>query len=162
MVLVHRGNFRRARLNANAAVTSVVADAVGRLRAVVDVVYDDVALIVVANAGADVGDGAVVVEIIALPVASEEAEADVAEAVVYAAIEADVRTPISAVEAIVHAAPAPVRRSPEGAIIWRRNPFAGNPVIAVIAPAPVAGGPEIVGVGSGRLIVFRQRRRGLV
>jgi len=161
VVLMHRGNFRRTRLDVDAAVASVVADAVGGLRAVMDIVHDDITLIVVANAGADVGDRAVVVEVVALPVAAEEAEAYIAEAVVDAAIVADVRSPISAMEAIVRAAIAPIRRCPESTVIGWRNPLAGNPVVAVIAPSPIAGSPEVVGIGSGGLVVFRQRRRSL-
>jgi hypothetical protein len=162
VALVHGSDFCRAWLNVYAAVAAVVADAVGGLRGVMDVVVDNGALVVIADAGAYVGDGAVVIEVVSLPVASEEAEADVAEAVIDATVEADVRTPVSAVEAVVSAAPAPVGRCPESAIVGWRNPLAGNPVVAVVAPRPVAGSPEIVGVGSGRLVVFRKRRRGLV
>ena len=162
MALMHGRDFGRTWLHVDATVTTVVADAVGGLRAVVDIVHDDGPLIYGAYAGANVIDRAVVVKVMPLPIAAKVAEADVAKAVVDAAIEADVRAPISAMEAVMDATPAPVGRGPERAVVRRRNPFAGNPVIAVVAPAPVAGGPEIVGVGSGRLIVFRQRRRGLV
>jgi hypothetical protein len=162
MALMQGCDFGGARLDIDATVAAVVADAVGGLRAVVDVIHNDVALIVVADAGADVGDGAVVVEVVPLPVASEEAEAHVAKAVIDAAVEADMRAPISAMEAVVNAAPAPVGRGPESAIIRRWNPFTRDPVVAVIAPGPVAGSPEIVGIGSGWLVVFGQRRWRLI
>jgi hypothetical protein len=162
MALMHGCNFGGARLDVDATVTAVVADAVGGLRAIADIVHDDIALIVVADAGADVSDGAIVIEVVPLPVASEEAEADVTEAVIDTAVEADMRSPVSTMEAVVDAAPAPVGRGPESAVVRRRNPFAGDPVVAVVTPGPVTGSPEVVGIGSGWLVVFGQRRRSLV
>jgi hypothetical protein len=162
MALVHGCDFGRTRLHVDTAVTAVVADTVGGLRAVVHVVHDDVAVVIIADAGADVIDGAVVIEVVAVPVAAEVSETDVAEAVVDSSVEADMRAPVTAVEAIVDAAPAPVGRRPERAIVRRRNPFAGDPIVAIIAPGPVAGSPEIVGVRVGRLVVIWQRRRRLV
>ena len=163
VAFVHGSDFRRARLDIDAAVTSVVADAVGGLCAVVDVVHDDCTVVgVVVDAGADVGDGTVVVEVIALPVAAEEAEANVSEAVVDAAVEADVGAPIAAVEAVMHAAPAPVGWGPESAVVGGRNPFTGDPVVAVVAPGPVTGRPEVVRIRSWRLVVFGKQWWGLV
>jgi len=163
VALMHCCDFGRTRLDVDAAVASVETDAVGRLCTVVDVVHDHVALVNIVNVvHVYVRDGAVVVEVIALPVASEETEADIAEAVVNAAVEADVWAPIAAVEHIVISVVAPVRRGPESAIVRRWAPLAGNPVIARIAPSPVAGRPEVVGIWSRWLIVFREWRRSLI
>jgi hypothetical protein len=77
----------------------------------------------------DVVDRAVVVEVAAAPVAALIADANVAEAVIDAAIVADVGAPIAAVELIAVVTPAPVARRPKGAFVWSLNPRAGNPVI---------------------------------
>jgi hypothetical protein len=58
-------------------------------------------------------DSGVVREASASPFAAGEADAHVAEAVVDAAIVADVRAPVASVEEIVAAFKAPVRRRPE-------------------------------------------------
>jgi len=68
---------------------------------------------VVDDGGVHVGHGAVVVEDPAIPVAAVVAVAAVTVAVVYAAVEADVLTPVAGVEGIDIAAPTPIARSPE-------------------------------------------------
>jgi hypothetical protein len=161
VALMHCGNFCRSWLNAQTSTATVVADPIGGLRAVVHVVYDHVTVVDVRYPRAHVVDGTVVIEVVVLPVASEIAEADIAKAIIDAAVEADVWAPISTVEAIMNAAPAPVGRRPEGAIVRRRNPFTRDPVVAVITPGPVAGSPEVVRIWSGWLVVFGQRWRCL-
>src|SRR5579875_3898720 len=151
MALVHRGYFGRPRLHVDAASSAVIADTIHRLPAVVDVVVDNRAVVIVVDAAAYVSHGAVVVEVIAVPVAAEVAQADVSVAVVDSAVVADVASPVAGVEAIVAAVPAPVGRRPERAVVGRENPGAGNPVVAVSSPGPVAGGPDVVGAGRGRL-----------
>ncbi len=111
---------------------------------------------------AHVGDGSVVVEVVAVPVATEEADADVAEAIVDATVVADVGAPVAGIEAVATAVVAPVGRGPKGTIVGGRAPGAGNPVVAAITPGPVAGGPHVVGIGRGRLIVVGQGRRRLI
>ena len=163
MALTHGSHFLRSRLYGDAASSAVVADAIGRLHAIVHIINDDVMLVdVVDDVDVHVGDGAIVVEVISLPIATEETEADVTVAIVNAAIEADMGTPVAAVEHIVAAVVSPVRRGPERAVIRRWAPDAGDPVVAVVAPGPIAGSPKIVGVGGGRLVIFGQRRRSLI
>jgi len=151
----------RAGTDVDAALSAVVADPVGWPHAVVDVVVNHVAAVDVGGE-ADVVDGAVVVEVVAMPVAAEVAGADVTEAVVNTAVEADVETPVAVVEAVAAAVEAPIGGCPESAVVGRRAPYARDPVVALVAPAPVAGGPDVVGIGSGRLVVVGQRWRSLL
>jgi hypothetical protein len=153
--------FRRTWLDVDASAPTVIAHGVAGAAAVGDVVVDDRAVVDVGDA-ANVGDTAVVIEVIAVPIATEVADADVAEAVVDTTVEADVGAPVTAVEAIAAAIVAPVGRRPESAVIGGRAPNAGHPVVASRAPCPVAGSPHVIGFGSGWLVVLRQRGRGLV
>jgi hypothetical protein len=97
----------------------------------------------------------VVIKIVSVPIAAIVAIAGVTEAVVNAAIEADVQTPIAAVEAPAIVIPAPITGGPESAIIRRSAPGAWNPIIACGSPTPVARGPDVVGGRSFRLLIFR-------
>ena len=161
MGFVHGGEFGWPWLHVDATMSAVEAHAVDGLAAVGDVVVDDGVVVDVGDM-ADVSNGAVVVEVVAVPIATEEADADVAEAIVDTAVEADVRTPVAGMEAVAAAVVTPVGRRPESAVVGRSAPCAGDPVITAGTPGPVAGRPEIVGIGGGGLIVVGQRRGGLV
>jgi len=121
--------------------------------AVIDVVYDVYVDIVVRT---------VVVEMAAAPVAALVAKSYIAKAVVHAAIVADVGTPVAAVKAVAVMVIAPIARGPKSALVGSLDPHAGHPVISAITPSPVAGRPEVVVAGSGRLVVFGQRRGRLI
>ena len=151
--LVQSGDFSRAWTDVEAAATAVVADAIDDVRTVVDVVIDDFVVVDVGGETA-VGDGEVLEEVVAVPIAAEVADADVAEAVVDATVEADVEAPVAVVKAVVAAVVAPVGGSPKRAVVGRRAPDSGDPVVAGVGVAPVAGGPDVVGIGSGGLVVF--------
>src|ERR1700751_5291075 len=88
---------------------AVVADPVHR-----DVVDDR--LVVNGNIGdGDVVHGAVVEEVVVSPIAAFIAAAEVAEAIIHAAIKADVRSPVARVPYVHAVAPSPVSRCPEQA-----------------------------------------------
>ena len=141
--------------NVQTAAAAVVADAVVGPHAVGAAVVDHGAVVDVGVVdAADVVDRAIVVEVMPAPEATKVADADVAEAVVDATVEAYVRAPVAVVEGIAATVPAPVRRRPESTVVGRWHPGAGNPVVASWTPGPVAGRPEIVGVRSGGLIVL--------
>jgi hypothetical protein len=161
VVFVKRGHLGWTRTHGESALSAVVADAVLDAAVVVDVVVDDGVVIGIA-AATDVGDGAIVVEVVTLPVATEVAYADVAIAVVHTTVIADMGTPVAAVEAVTAVVIAPVGRRPESAVVGGRAPGAGDPVIAAVTPAPVAGRPDVIGIGSGRLVVLGERRGSLV
>ncbi len=155
-LLVEDGEFRRARADVPAA-GAVVADAV------LHVHHGHVVLIHgVDGIDVDPVHDTVVVEAVAVPVAAGVAVAGVAEAIGNASIEADVATPITVIEAVAVAFPAPVGWGPESTVVGGRNPGSGNPVVAAIAVVPVAGGPLIVGIGKLGLLVDGERGRGLL
>ena len=84
--------------------------------------------------------------------------ADVAEAIVDAAIEADVQAPEAPVVAIPVAIVAPVAGRPECTAVGCGTPRARNPVVTHGSPCPVAWSPDVVWLGSRWLLVHRQRR----
>jgi hypothetical protein len=126
------------------------------------VVDDDGAVVDVGDVDVDPVDGAVVVEVVAAPIAAVVADAGVAEAVVDAAVKADVGAPESAVKAPASVIPAPVARGPEGAVVGWGTPGPRDPVVAGGSPVPVAGGPDVVGRGGFRLLIDGQGWWGLV
>ena len=111
---------------------------------------------------AKVRHGAVIGEDSAAPLAAEEADAAVAEAVVNATVESDVRAPVAAVPAVHSACKTPVARGPQKTGDGRLRPHARNPEIACIAVGPVAGSPEIARRGQRWLLIHRQNRRSNV
>src|SRR5579872_968874 len=95
----------------------------------------------------------------ASPFAAHEAHAAVAEAVINAAIEPNVRTPVACVPAVNTAGKTPVARGPEQAGPRRSYPYAGNPVVAHRTIGPISWRPKISFRGAGRLLINRQGRR---
>jgi hypothetical protein len=151
----HGSDLSRLRSDGDAASAAVVGDACV-------VVHDDGSVVDVGDVDVDPVDGAVVVEVVAVPVAAVIADTRVAEAVVNATVEANVETPEAAVEAPAVVVPAPVAGGPEGAVVRGSAPCAGDPVVAGGTPIPVSGSPNIVWRGGFGLLVDRQRRRRLV
>jgi hypothetical protein len=93
----------------DSAMAAVIADAIDG-----DVV-DHGAVVDVDIGDVDVVDGAVVVEVMTSPVAAGIAGANVAESVVHAAVEADVRSPIAGIPEIGAFMPSPIAGRPEQA-----------------------------------------------
>src|SRR6202035_5262039 len=115
-------------------------------------VVDHRAVVHVGDVGrVDVGDRAVVVELVAAPAAALIALAAIAEAVVDAAVEADVRAPVAAAPHIDAALPAPVSGRPQQAHGGRQRPGSGYPVVVLVSPRPVAGDPDVAGRRARRL-----------
>jgi putative CocE/NonD family hydrolase len=157
VLLVHGGSLRGRRLRSDAART-VVAHAVDRGvvdRGVVDHRVVDVG--VVDHGGVHAHHGRVVGEYPAPPLAADEADAAVAEAVVHAAVEADVRAPVAGMKQVHAADEAPVSRGPQHAHSRGRDPGAGHPVVPAV-PGPVTGRPQPALLGTGRLLILGQRR----
>jgi len=155
----HSCNLSWLRSDGDAASATVIGDAV------VDggVVDDHRAVVDVGDAGdVDAIDRTVVVEVVPVPVAAVITAAGVAEAIVDAAVEADVESPEAAMEAVTATVEAPVTGGPKGAVVGRSAPGAWDPVVACRGPAPVAGGPEVVGFRSLGLFVDGERRRRLL
>ncbi len=96
-----------------------------------------------------------------IPVAALVTSARVARTVVDAAVVADVRAPVAAIEAVAGIGKFPVGWSPERANVGRNNPSSRNPVVTSRSIAPVAGSPNIVVAWTRRLAVCWQGRRRL-
>src|SRR5271156_6811245 len=134
-------------------------DPPGAVETGVDVVHNDRPVVDVGHVHVHVHHRAVIEEGAASPLAAAEAYAAVAEAVVNAAVEADVRSPVASVPAVEAAGKTLVARSPEHA--HRPDyPCAGNPVVAaVVIPSPVTRRPEISWTGADGLCIDGQSRR---
>jgi len=91
-------------------------------------------------------DRPVIGEFAAAPLAANEADAHVAEAVVDAAVVSNVRTPVTGVENIESIRPAPIGRRPQRTLVGRGNPGAWNPEVAIISISPVARSPHPSGL----------------
>ena len=104
--LAHRGLLLRIGASVDAALAAVVA------YAVIVVHHDSPVIDVVDTRYVDVIHAAVVGEGAMIPVAAFITAARVPEAVVHAAVEADVRPPVTGVEDVGAAAPSPVPGSP--------------------------------------------------
>ena len=94
----------------------------------------------------------------AAPVSALVAQSNIAEAVVDAAVVADILAPIAAIESVAIVVVAPIRGGPERALIGSLNPTTGDPVIAALSVSPITGCPEIVIAGGRGLIVVWQGR----
>ena len=149
-----RGHFRGRGTSVETAATAVVADA-----ADVAIVDHGAVIDVVNVGGVYVIHGAVIKEMIVIPVAALIAETAIAEAVVHAAVKADVRAPVTGVPEITTAAPTPVAGSPEETDSRRQDPNARNPVVAASRVGPVAGSPDVAVSGANGLRVNGKRWR---
>lgn len=89
----------------------------------------------------DVVDLAVVEEAVAIPIAALIATAAIAEPIVDAAIESDMRSPVAGIKAVGVVFIPPIGGGPEIADGWRFNPDAGDPEVAILTISPVARSP---------------------
>ncbi len=120
----------------------------------VALIYHDAFFVDVVNDGyVDVGDGAVVIVIPTTPVAAEEADSGIAEAIVNAAVEAHCWSPVAGVPDVEAFVPAPIAWSPKEAGFRGYLPRAGNPEIVVVAIGPIAGNPDVARPRADRLRV---------
>jgi hypothetical protein len=95
-----------------------------------------------------------------LPSATEETNSAVAETVINPAVESNMRSPVTSMEAVKSSGKAPIRRCPQDADAGWRHPDARYPIIARVTVSPVARVPEISICGTRWLYVYRERRRG--
>src|SRR5208282_3615771 len=151
VLLVGRRLFCRSRASRNSAFAAVIAD-------MVHCGFVDYGLFV--NIG-DVRDvhvthRAVVEEGSVIPVSASIADTTIAEAVVYAAVEADTLAPIAFIPGESVAAPTPITGGPQEANGGRLDPRPRHPEVAFIAAIrPVARRPQITGGGAHGLFVHR-------
>ena len=154
VLFVLRGAFLGRRYSSGAARTAIEAGAHA------DVFVDHSAIDerVVNDRGVYVDDRGVVGETPAAPFTAHETHAAIAESVIHAAVETDVRAPVAGMPAVNAAGEAPVTGSPEEADARRSDPNARNPVVACVTVCPVTGSPKIAFGRARRLHVNGQRR----
>src|SRR5579859_6619852 len=150
MTSMHRGLFRCGWASVDAAVSAVIADVV--VRGVVDY---SLVVNVVNIRNVHVIHGAVVVEAAVSPIPTLITHAPIAEAVVDATVEADIRAPVAFIPGKGIAAPAPITRRPEKANLGSHHPRPRDPEVAVLSICPVAGRPQVTISGSHRLGIDR-------
>src|SRR6185437_4118150 len=139
--LVRPGSLLCARSRADASAAAVVADA-----ARMDVVDDGPVDVDIADVGdVDVVHRAVVVEVAPSPLTAGVTVTEVAVSVIDAAVEADLRAPVTGVPAIEAVVPAPPARCPQQADLRGHHPGARHPVVVAIIriPRPVARCPDV-------------------
>ena len=106
----------------------------------------------------NVSNRSVIVEGPAFPAATIVSNTAVAEAVVHAAIEPDVGSPIAAMPDVKPSGVTPITRRPEKANFRRVSPVSRHPVVSIVAIGPITWDPYVT-VGRARgLIIHRQRR----
>ena len=99
---------------------------------------------VVNYGGVYVSDICVVGKVTTFPATPFITDTAVAEAVIDATVEANLRPPISFMENECTSAPAPIPRGPKEADLWRFYPCTRHPVISIlIVISPVAGSPQV-------------------
>ena len=154
VLLVCRGLFCPARAGVNSTGAAVITDMVHP-----GVVDHGLVVNIVNVRDVHVIHRAVVVEGPVVPISAFIAHTTIAEAVVNATVEADIRAPVTFIPGVGVAAPTPVTGSPEEANLGSHHPRTGHPEVAFISISPVAGRPQITfGWGHG-LNVHRERGR---
>jgi hypothetical protein len=102
---------------------------------------------------------AVVSKYAVVPIAALVANAHVPEAIVNAAVEADVRSPVPRMPQIHAVTPTPISRRPQETNLRRHHPRAWYPVIIVTIPRPIPGRPNVPITRARWLRIHRQGRR---
>ena len=156
MLLVRVSFFLRRRSSAHSTRT-IEASAVYR-----GVVVNHRLVIHVVNLGhIHVIHSSVVVEIFSPPISALITFSPISIAVIYPAIETDVRSPVTIIPCVRSVVPPPISGCPQVARRRGKHPCAGDPIIVfiVVAVRPVAGRPDIIVGGANWLYVDRQRGR---
>jgi hypothetical protein len=102
--------------------------------------------------------GAVIGELIVVPIAAFIAAADITLPVIDTAVIADMRTPIAVVPVIAASRKRPVGRRPERADVGSDDPHPGHPIVTGGGMSPVAGCPEVILAWTFGLGVLGDRR----
>ena len=147
--------FCRCWRGANAACAPVKAGAVVHRR----IVDDSPVVRIVNDRCVDAHHRAVIKETSAAPVPSTKADSAIAEAIVDAPVEANMRPPVTSVPCIQTTTIAPITRRPKNTNRWRVYPHARDPVVACRLVAPIARRPHISIPRTNRLRINRKNWR---
>src|SRR5438552_10743627 len=126
MTFACRGFFETSRTSINSARASVITNTIHR-----DVVIDDRLVVDVNVRNVDVVDGAVIVKAVAAPISAFITRSKVAEAIIDAAVESDVRTPVPCVPNVHTSTPTPIAGRPQHTNLRRDDPRSWHPVVAI-------------------------------
>ncbi len=155
MSLASRGLFFAAGSRTNAAFASVIADTV-----YCRIVVDDCGVVGIMDfRDIDVVHRAVVVKAVVVPATAFITAAEIAVAVIYAAVKTNPWAPITLMENKDSSAPTPIGRRPEKTAFRRRHPGARDPKIIIPIPSPIARSPDIALLRANGLLIDGQRRR---
>jgi hypothetical protein len=104
----------------------------------------------------NISNRSVIVEGTAFPAASIVSDTAVAEAVIYAAIKPNIRSPITGMPSVKSSGVSPITGRPEKANFGRVSPVSRHPVVSIVAIGPITRYPYFA-VGRARgLIIYRQ------
>ena len=154
--IAHHSHFLRRWPDVEAATPAVVAYAIVRN------IRDRVVVDVVNHVDIHIRHGAVVIQSALIPISAIVSAPGITEAVIDAAVEANVGAPITTVPAVVMAIVAPVGRRPKGVDPGHHDPGAWHPIIARGCVRPVSWSPVIVVARGLGLAIFRERRRRII
>ena len=154
-VVVFCREFTRGWASAESARTAIVANTIHRV-----VVHHGTVVNVGDIRHIDAGYGPVIEELSAPPFAPLKAPSVVTKAIIDAAVEANVRAPVTRMPEERASTPAPIAWRPEHARLRRHHPRARNPVVSVVGiVSPVTRRPHEARAWTHRLLIHRQRRR---
>src|SRR4029077_5930082 len=112
------------------------------------IVDDGLVVGIVDHRHVDVVHLTVIEKVPAMPVSACIADTNIAEAVIDAAVETDVRSPISGMPDIHTFTPTPIPGRPKKARLRREYPSAGHPKVAFVTPSPIPGRPDVTFPGA--------------
>ena len=157
MTSAARGLFFGGGSFVNPTVAAVIADAVYRR-----IVVDDRGVVGVMDfRDTDVVHRAIVVKAVVVPAAAFITAAEIAIAVIYAAVKTNPWAPITLMENKGSSAPTPIGWRPQKTGLRSQHPCAGDPKIIIPVPGPIARSPDIALLRTDGLLIDGQRRRSI-
>ena len=153
--VVRRSKFTGGRASAESPRTAIVTDAIYR-----EIVHHGTVVNVGDVRHVDIGHRPIIEEGPTPPFPARKAHATVTEAIIDAAVEANMGAPVSCMPEKCGSTPTPVTGSPQKARGWRHHPGARNPVVAVCRiVSPITRSPHVARARTNRLRINGQWRR---
>src|SRR5580658_1635113 len=156
MLVVRSRFFRRSRPRSNPARPAIKTDPVGGC-----IVYHRAVNVGIVNdRRVDINHRRIIPKVTTYPIAAGKARTVIAASIIYTAIEADMRPPITGVPAIGPANITPITRRPKEPDLGRFRPVTRHPIIPIIIIiSPVSRNPQISINRTNRLRIHRYDRR---